>query len=366
MGKYSRVFAGVNTPHRVPSKGPRGAGERLGNRPGAAARGEDARMATGRTQIVAAAENSSASGHGRLFRMPRVISVLVLTCALSVSAPALVSADARSDYLVRLMTTSDQFRVRAQAALALARAGTDDPAVGQALVGVLGDEHPAVRAAAVSSLEARAEVSALGRLRMTAARDADASVKRAANRAVNTLERVARANGGTRSGSGSAPSPTPAVAAAARPTPSGSARFYVGVSTPATTTSLSPASLNAARSFIVSNVTQIPGVRVAPADESHADARRVMQQGGLVGYFLDVSVTSLEERPGGALRAAVTVIVNTYPGRDMRSILQGAATVSGGGIDDSVRQQAVEAALTGALRRLPQALEASAATARAP
>jgi len=364
MGKYSRVFAGVNTPHRVPSKGPRGTGERSGNRPGSAARGEDARMATGRTQIVAAAENSSASGHGRLYRMPRFMSVLVLSCALSVSAPALVSADARSDYLVRLMTTSDQFRVRAQAALALARAGTDDPAVAQALVGVLGDEHPAVRAAAVSSLEARAELSALDRIRTLSTRDTDASVKAAARRAATSLERVARSNGGTRSGS--APPPTPAVAAAAQPTPSGSARFYVGVSTPATSTSLSPASLSAARSFIVSNVTQIPGVRVAPADESHADARRVMQQGGLVGYFLDVSVTSLEERPGGALRAAVTVIVNTYPGRDMRSILQGAATVSGGGIDDSVRQQAVEAALTGALRRLPQALEASAATARAP
>jgi hypothetical protein len=316
-------------------------------------------------QTDAALKTSSLSGHGRRCSMPWVASVLVLICALSVSAPALVSADARSDYLVRLMTTSDQFRVRAQAALALARAGTDDPAVAQALVGVLDDEHPAVRAAAVSSLEARAEVGALDKIRTMSTRDTDASVKAAARRATDALNRVARANGGSRSGSGSTP-PPPAMAAAAQPPPSGSARFYVGVSTPATTTSLSPASLNAARSFIVSNVAQIPGVRVAPADESNADARRVMQQGGLVGYFLDVSVTSLEERPGGALRAAVTVIVNTYPGRDMRSILQGAATVSGGSGGDEAQRQAVEGALTGALRRLPQALEASAATARAP
>ncbi len=316
-------------------------------------------MSAGRSKNVA----TPAGPRGSRSHAGALASAFFLACAFAMFAPQLAAADARSDYLVRLMTTSDQFRVRAQAALALARAGTDDPAVGQALISVLDHEHPAVRAAAVSSLEARAELAALDKIRTMSTRDADASVKAAARRAVTALDRLARANGGSRSGSSA---PPPSAAAVAVEPPQSGARFYVGVSTPATTTSLSPASLSAARSFIVNNVSQIPGVRVAPADESNADARRVMQQGGLVGYFLDVSVTSLEERPGGALRAAVTVIVNTYPGRDMRSILQGAATVSGGRIDDSVRQQAVEGALTGALRRLPQALDASAATARAP
>jgi hypothetical protein len=317
-------------------------------------------MSAGRSKIVA----STGLTRERRRDVRALASAFVCACAMATLAPKFAAADARSDYLVRLMTSSDQFRVRAQAALALARAGTDDPAVGRALVGILDDEHPAVRAAAVSSLEARAELAALDTIRTMSTRDADANVKAAARRAVKALDRLARASGGSRSGMGSAP-PPPAAAAAVQPPPSG-ARFYVGVSTPATTTSLRPATLTAARSFIVNNVSQIPGVRVAPADESNADARRVMQQGGLVGYFLDVSVTSLEERPGGALRAAVTVIVNTYPGRDMRSILQGAATVSGGGTGDAARQQAVEAALTGALRRLPQALDVSAASARAP
>jgi hypothetical protein len=53
----------------------------------------------------------------------------------------------------------------------------------------------------------------------------------------------------------------------------------------------------------------------------------------------------------------VSVIVNTYPGRDMRVILQGAATVQGAS-GASAERQAIEGALTGALRRLPQAFAA--------
>jgi len=281
---------------------------------------------------------------------------VVVALLLLVGHTATAHADARTDYLVRLMGTSTQFRVRAQAALALAQAAPTDAAVTQSLVRALRDEHPAVRAAAVSSLQSRNDVSVLDVLR-AAKTDSDRSVASAASRAVTALERTARATRPTTPSTGTDTTPPPS---------NGPARFYVGVATPATTASLSPAVLSSARSFIVQNVTQIPGVQIAPATESNAAARRVIQDRRLVGYYLDVSITSVEERPGGALRAAVSVIVNTYPGRDMRSILQGAATVSGSGVGDAARQQAIEAALTGALRRLPQALDASAATARAP
>jgi len=291
-----------------------------------------------------------------LERAVRAVTRAVVVALLLVVAHA--HADARTDYLVRLMGTSTQFRVRAQAALALAQAAPTDGAVTQALVRALRDEHPAVRAAAVSSLQSRNDVSVLDALR-AAKTDRDRSVASAAARAVTALERTARATRPSTPSTNTGTDTTP-------PPSSGPARFYVGVATPATTASLSPAVLSSARSFIVQNVTQIPGVQIAPATESNAAARRVIQDRRLVGYYLDVSITSVEERPGGALRAAVSVIVNTYPGRDMRSILQGAATVSGSGAGDEARQQAIEAALTGALRRLPQALDASAATARAP
>ena len=54
-------------------------------------------------------------------------------------------------------------------------------------------------------------------------------------------------------------------------------------------------------------------------------------------------------------RVAVAVIIATYPGRDMRAILRGAATAIGSG--SSTKRQALEGALSGAMRQLPAALE---------
>ena len=62
-------------------------------------------------------------------------------------------------------------------------------------------------------------------------------------------------------------------------------------------------------------------------------------------------------------RVAVSVIVGTYPGRDMRAILNGAATVPGSGGPEADRA-AVEGAIRGALRNLPQALSSAAGTPR--
>ena len=61
-----------------------------------------------------------------------------------------VHADARTDYLVRLLQNSSTFRVRAQAALSLGRIENDSKVV-KALSRALDDDHPAVRTAAASS-----------------------------------------------------------------------------------------------------------------------------------------------------------------------------------------------------------------------
>ncbi len=78
----------------------------------------------------------------------------------------------------------------------------------------------------------------------------------------------------------------------------------------------------------------------------------------MTGYYLDSSVVSIEQTPAGT-RVVVSVIVGTYPGRDMRAILQGAATVPGSSGPGAIRA-AIEGALRGAIRRLSQAMEASA------
>ncbi len=274
-------------------------------------------------------------------RVKRWVSGLSLLAALLMAVgPELAEADARSDYLVRLLRTSNAFRVRAQAALSLGRV-EDDPGVVRALSQALGDEHPAVRAAAAASLEQIRDPSALAALR-NASNDSDRSVRNAVNRAISRLERVASSG--------------PRSTHVEPVRPSGPARYYVGVGMPGTSQQVSRQTLRSARDFIQSRVQGIDGVVIAPDNESSGAARRVLRQRRLTGYYLDSSIVRIENSNGGT-RAVVSVIVNTYPGRDMRVILQGAATVQGAS-GDSAKTQAIQGALTGALRRLPQAFAA--------
>lgn len=247
-----------------------------------------------------------------------------------------------------MLATSSQFRVRAQAALALAASPADD-AVADALVKALrGDEHPAVRAASASALEqAGAKVASALR---EALRDGDKTVRAAAKRALEGIETVPEKS-------------TPVVTPLPGDVSRGSV-FYVGVGTPASKANALPsAALRSLREYLAREVVQISGVRLAPEQESSSAAEKQIKTQKMTGYYLDSSITSLELKPDGSVRAQVSVIVGTYPGRDMRAMLSGAATVSGGGSGDSVRLEAVQAAYSGALRRLPQAMQAGLARA---
>lgn len=280
-----------------------------------------------------------------MLRSLRVCCAVVL---VGLCTQGVAQADARTDFLVRMLETSSQFRVRAQAALALA-ASPEDSTVSAALVKALRqDEHPAVRAASASALEhAGSQVASALR---DALRDEDKAVRAAAKRALEEVER-------------SAPKSMPVVT----PLPGDVSRgsiFYVGVGVPAGKGSaLSPTLLRTLREYVTREIVQISGVRLAPETESSAAAEKQIKSQKMTGYFLDSAITSLETKPDGSVRAQVSVIVGTYPGRDMRAMLSGAATVSGGGSGESTRIEAVQAAYSGALRRLPQAMQAGLARA---
>ena len=276
-------------------------------------------------------------------RLGRALGIGALLASLIgsfvVGAPIAEAQDQRVDYLVRLLQTSDQFRVRAQAAISLGRVEASTPVV-TALTTALRDEHPAVRTAAASSLERLADPTALDALQPLK-RDRDPAVRRAATAAVRTLERIAR------------------TAPREDPTPStGTALYYVGIGNPgAQGNAANAATLRRAKEILARLARELEGVEVAPDGESNAAAQRVIQRRNLTGYYLDSSVVSLGEA-GGGTRAVVSVILNTYPGRDMRAILQGSATVPGA-TGPAAQEQALEGALRGALRRLPQAMAAS-------
>ncbi|HEX2678773.1 MAG TPA: HEAT repeat domain-containing protein [Polyangiales bacterium] len=246
--------------------------------------------------------------------------------------------DPRSAYLIKLLEGSSQFRVRAQAAISLG-AVDPSPTVLGALGNALRDVHPAVRAAAANSLGRVGDKSLVPALRALD-RDPEEPVRNAAKTALAKLE-------GAPSGGSVGPSP--------EPRPSGPAQYYVAVAQCASRVpGVEQSALSQARSSIQERVQQMDGVVIAPEGESSDAVERVLKKRNLRGYYIDCSIMSVEKKPDGGTRVAVSLILATYPGRDMRAIMQGAATVSGGGREDYA--QAVQGAFSGALRQLPQAL----------
>jgi len=241
------------------------------------------------------------------------------------------AADGREEYLIRLLRTSEAFRVRAQAALSLGQLEPTRSSIG-ALERALADDHPAVRVAAISSLRrlgAKQSLPAVER----ATRDRDKAVRRAAAEAVEVLQ-----------------------SAGQRPHGPGPTRYLIAVGMPgAKAERVSRQMLFDARIFLSEQLQQLEGVELAPDDLSPADAKREIASRKLHGIYLESSVASLESK-GGGVRAVVTIVVLTYPGRDMRGMLRGAATASGG-YDEDIAEQAIQGAFVGALRRLPAVLE---------
>lgn len=261
----------------------------------------------------------------------------LVTLCLCVFSGVVRADDARSTYLIKLLEGSSQFRVRAQAAISLGSVEKSLAARG-ALTAALRDVHPAVRAAAATSLGRigdSGDVIALRKLE----RDPEEPVRNAARTSIARLETSTRSE----------------ESVVEAPPPTGPARFYVAVGEPASRVpTLDRPELAAARAFIRQRVAQIDGVRLAPDAESVQAAEKVLQRDRLKGFFLESSIVSVEKKPGGATRVAVSVILATYPGRDMRAMMQGAATVTGS--SSQIYRQAVEGAFSGALRQLSSAL----------
>lgn len=272
-----------------------------------------------------------AGGAGFRGRPWPLLGVAALVAAAAVASwAASAHAGGQEGSLIRLLRESDAFRVRAQAALSLGQLESTGRSVG-ALERATTDRHPAVRVAAISSLRRLGARQTLPRLRQ-ATRDRNKAVRRAAREAVAALEALTDRQRG--------PGPT---------------RHLVAVGMPgAKAERVSRQMLFDARLFISEKLVEIAGVELAPDDLSPAEAKEEIARRRLRGYYLESSIVKLQPRSNG-VRAEVSVIVLSYPGRDMRAMLRGAATASGR-YSDGTAEQAIQGAVVGALRRLPQVL----------
>ncbi len=282
--------------------------------------------------------SSSTPGGRRSTKLGALLAALLLTLVTLAPATTALGQSQRVQYLLRMLSTSDAFRVRSQAALSLG--GMDrSPAVVRGLSQALRDDHPSVRTAAASALARLGDPSALEALQAVR-RDRDRGARRAIAAAIRTLSRAR-----TQPDPGGQEPSTPA-------------QYYVGLARPATRVDrLSSSQLDSAYAFLRQELGRVDGVRVAPEGENNRAARRAIRRARLRGYFIDSSIVTVDESAAGT-RVVVSVILNTYPGRDMRAILQGSATVPGARGAQAI-EQGIQGAFRGALRRLPQAMASS-------
>jgi TonB family protein len=100
------------------------------------------------------------------------------------------------------------------------------------------------------------------------------------------------------------------------------------------------------RAFVARETDAVADVAVAPLDENESASAAAIASRSLTGHVLVPAIVSFDEPSG---RVTVTVTSLSYPGREERAVLQGAAV-------SSSRTEAVEAAFRAALRGLANAL----------
>jgi hypothetical protein len=255
--------------------------------------------------------------------------------AIALLFASTAQADARHDYLLRLLRNSDAFRVRAQAALSLGQLESTPKSVA-ALERAVRDRHPAVRVSAIASLRRLGAKDSLPVVQK-ATRDKNKAVRRAAVDAAARLNAIGERERGP-----------------------GEPQYLVAVGMPgAKAERVSRQMLFDARIYLSEQLLALDGVELAPDDLTPADAKREIAQRKLHGYYLESSIVRLDPK-GSGVRAVVSIIVLSYPGRDMRGMLRGAATASGR-YSAETAEQAVQGAFVGALRRLPTVLAAAKA-----
>ncbi len=158
------------------------------------------------------------------------------------------------------------------------------------------------------------------------------------------------------------PSATPARAIA---TPArASDKYYVHVGEPSAKAAMDPGTLKAMNEHVVNLVARLDGVRIAPKGEDRRDAKRVLERDALIGFSVESVVNGLE-RGADSVRVNVSIVVATYPERNIQAMLTGSASVSGGGSDGMAQRKAAEVAFASAMRRFPSVLDASRLEARA-
>jgi len=301
--------------------------------------------------------------------------LLVLAAAGLGTAAFAPEGWAQSDHstVIRVLRTGRDFRARARAALALG--SSNDRSVTPHLVRALEDRSPAVRAAAATALGRLQDPRALTPLRARLSDD-ERIVRREAAQAIRRIEAAQQGSPGSqrrgRRGRGASERlPSIAVVPRARRVYWPRVRHVVVVGAMENRSRFSDDGLEQLLAAEVNrNLLVLRGVAVFQAGQIPANAQRQIQRRNLNHLRLEGSVSRVDRsvrRRQLQVRCEVSLMLMDEPGRNMRSVLNGAATGSSprSGPRRTQEQRLARQALTGAVRSAMQgAARAIASAAR--
>lgn len=243
--------------------------------------------------------------------MSWILRALGLAFALGIALAPVEAAAATVAELAAQLKSSDDFRVRTQAALAL---GTSrDEAAVKPLCGALGDSNASVKVAAAAALGKLGKPSGQPCLKAALARETTPAVK-------SQIEKSIAALGAAGSGGSSG--------AAAPPPPGADTKFYVAIQV-TNKTSRPAAEIDAVvRAAMQEKLLAKKGYAVAPKAETPAQGKQIVKSKKLKGFFLIATV----EAPvygGGDLTQTVRVSMWTYPDKALQGEFAPKLTQSG-------------------------------------
>jgi hypothetical protein len=226
---------------------------------------------------------------GRKGRAPAGAVVLAL-----VAIAGRANADPRTDYLVKQLKTSDDFRVRTQAALSLGASG--DAAAVDPLCSALSDSNASVKVASAAALGKLGKAEGAKCLKSAKSKESDKDVLTQIDQSLAKL-------------AGGVSDPPP---------PGSDTKIYVAIEI-SNKTKRPNAEIEAiVRAAMQAKLLGTSGYAVAPRSETVDQGGQIVKSKKLKGYLLIASVEA-PNYSGGNLNVTVNVAMVTYPEKAVKA-----------------------------------------------
>jgi hypothetical protein len=248
----------------------------------------------------------------RLCCVPRVLTALLVSLLVLVGyLPDVARAAPSVASLIEQLRTSDDYRVRTQAALALGTSG-DDAAV-KPLCDALGnDSNVSVKVAVAAALGKLGKPAGLPCLKTAQGKETNASVKAQIDKSIAAL--------GSSASGGATPS--------APPPPGPDTKFYVAIQVSNKTTRSTGEIEGIVRTAMQNKLIAKKGYAVAPKGETSAQGGQIVKGKKLKGFLL-IATVEAPAYGGGDLSQSVKVTMWTYPDKALQGEFSPKLTQSG-------------------------------------